>query len=222
MTDSLSPSHPANTPAATAQSNFEQAVALTLHTWPALTLAVQNSWGGESSDDKRDWFAGAIVELFAPFERLVNGVAAPRQTPDSDYEEPDIEYVEEFLLNVMIDEFEVNVDDDSGFDVAKQIITFRSDFARGRFDALGELQTKWQSRKGKKVQAQAAAGQDDDDDSDSSDDDEEGPYTGDWADDVPDSQDVEMEDAPQLVAASKEKPQPEVDDDGFTMVTRKR
>ncbi|KAH7367596.1 pre-rRNA-processing protein TSR2 [Plectosphaerella cucumerina] len=209
--------------AASAQDNFEQAVAFSLHVWPALTLSVQNNWGGETSDDKRDWFAGAVVDLFAPFERIVDGIAAPRLAADSDYEEPDAEYLEEFLLNVMMDEFDVNVDDASGFDVARQIITLRADCARGRTAALDELRTKYQSRKGKKVQAQAAATEnDDDDDSDSGSDDSDGAAL-DWADDANDnSQDVVMDEAPQLVPASRSKPEPEVDDDGFTTVVRRR
>lgn len=207
---------------ASAQSNFEQAVVLSLHVWPALTLAVQNSWGGESSDDKRDWFAGAVVDLFAPFERLVDGVAAPRLPADSDYEEPDADYLEEFMLNVMMDEFDVNVDDASGYEIARQILTLRADCARGRTDALDELRTKYESRKGKKVQAQAAAteNEDDDDDSDSGSDASDGPL--DWADDANETNDVVMDEAPQLVPASRPKPQPEVDDDGFTTVVRRR
>ncbi|KAH6678842.1 pre-rRNA-processing protein TSR2 [Plectosphaerella plurivora] len=216
-------SNPTNTAKASAQADFEQAVVLSLHVWPALTLSVQNSWGGETSDDKRDWFAGAVVDLFAPFERIVDGVAAPRLATDSDYEEPDAEYLEEFLLNVMMDEFDVNVDDASGFDIARQIISLRADCARGRTTALDELRTKYQSRKGKKVQAQAAATEndDEDDDSDSDSDASEGGALN-WADDVNDSHDVVMDEAPQLVSASRPKPEPEVDDDGFTTVVRRR
>ncbi|KAJ4293751.1 rRNA accumulation- protein [Collariella sp. IMI 366227] len=88
---------------ATCQTNFEQSVAITLHLWPALTLAVQNNWGGPDSSDKRDWFAGAIVDLF----------------PDED--------VEAVLLQVMLDEFEVNVDDDSAFEVAEQVVRLRGE-----------------------------------------------------------------------------------------------
>ncbi|KAM0331614.1 hypothetical protein ACHAQA_003293 [Verticillium albo-atrum] len=197
--------------AASAQSNFEQAVALSLHIWPALTLAVQNNWGGEASSDKRDWFAGAVVDLFAPFEKVTNGVAAPKD-PAAAAEEPDVEYVEEFILQVMCDEFEVNIDDESGFDVAQQIIKFRNDCAKGKFDELADLQRKWESKKGKKVQVAVGESPDqevDDDDSDLSDDDD-------------DDEDVNMDEAPQLVQAPKEKPPPEVDEDGFTTVARKR
>lgn len=200
--------------AAAAQSNFEQSVALSLHTWPALTLAVQNNWGGEASGDKRDWFAGAVTDLFTPFEKIANGVAAPKTTEPSE-EEPDAAYVEEFLLQVMMDEFDVNVDDESGFDVAQQIVKLRADCARGRFDGVEELRNKWESRRGKKVEAVQQPGQDeDDDDSDDS---------GDWEDDDDEGgADVDMDDAPQLVASTKEKPPPEVDEDGFTKVTKRR
>lgn len=123
----------------------------------------------------------------------------------------------------MMDEFDVNVDDASGFDIARQIISLRADSARGRTTALDELRTKYQSRKGKKVQAQAAAteNEDDDDDSDSDSDASEGGALN-WADDANDSHDVVMDEAPQLVSASRPKPEPEVDDDGFTTVVRRR
>ncbi|KAG7135303.1 Pre-rRNA-processing protein TSR2 like [Verticillium longisporum] len=201
---------PAALTAAAAQNNFEQAVALSLHTWPALTLSVQNNWGGEASSDKRDWFAGAVVDLFAPFEKVVNGVATPKDAAAAAEEEPDVEYVEEFLLQVMCDEFEVNIDDESGFDIAQAIIKFRTDCAKGKFDDLSELQRKWESKKGKKVEVAQGESPDqevDDDDSD------------DYSDD---DEDVNMDEAPQLVQVPKEKPAPEVDEDGFTTVSRKR
>lgn len=225
--------------AASAQANFEQAIVLSLHTWPALSLAVQNGWGGEASTDKRDWFAGAVSDLFAPFDRISpGGVATPSPTAtapaaedtDAPYEEPDADYVEEFLLQVMADEFEVNVDDDSAHEVARQVVKLRGDCARGRLADLDALRARWESKKGKAVQAQAVDGgnqevdSDDDDDDDADDDgDNRAPGQGggklNWADDFDD----DMTDAPQLVsAAPKEKPQPEVDDDGFTKVVRKK
>ncbi|TDZ44725.1 Pre-rRNA-processing protein TSR2 [Colletotrichum trifolii] len=193
------------------QSSFEQAVALSLHMWPALTLAVQNHWGGPDSADKRDWFAGAIAELFPPFTRVVNDQAAPAS--NSTLEEPDTEYVETMLLQVMVDEFEVNVDDETGFDVAERIIKLRAECAKGNLDAVDDLRKKWDSRKGAKVDGLYKKVEADDQDTDWEDDSEGGD----------DDDDVDMDDAPQLVAAApRERPQPEVDEDGFTMVTKKK
>ncbi|KAH8776500.1 Pre-rRNA-processing protein TSR2-domain-containing protein [Diaporthe sp. PMI_573] len=180
----------------TRQARFEQGVALSLNLWPALTLAVQNNWGGEDSADKRDWFAGEVQITKAQ---------------QGDKEEPDAEYLEELILQVMLDEFEVNVDDDTAFDVATEIVRLRGQCARGNFEEVDRLLARWQAHKGDKVQFKHGEDQDGETD---------------WEDDDEDADsDDDMAEAPALVEAAppkKEKAPPEVDDDGFTKVTRKR
>ncbi|KUI69516.1 Pre-rRNA-processing protein TSR2 [Cytospora mali] len=207
--------------AATRQSRFEQGVALSLNLWPALTLAVQNNWGGPDSADKRDWFAGQVVEQFPDLSSSSSSststpapapAGATKKAEDEAADgEPDIEYVEELILQVMLDEFEVNVDDDSAFDVATEIMRLRTQCARGNFEDVDKLLTRWQSRKGAKVEGLFKKGEDQDNDTD-------------WDDtDGEEGSDDDMDDAPPLVEAPrKEKPPPEVDDDGFTKVSRKR
>ncbi|KAH8666385.1 Pre-rRNA-processing protein TSR2-domain-containing protein, partial [Xylariales sp. PMI_506] len=171
---------------------FEQAVALSLHLWPALTLAVQNNWSDNTGEDVRDWFAGAVVELFPSF-----------------LEEPYPEDVEARLLQIMEDEFSVNVDDDSSYETAEQILRLRANCTKGDFEEVEQLREKWLSRKGKKVSMQQAPDPDQDTDWESDDDED-------------DDGDVDMDEAPALVSVPKEKPPPEVDEDGFTKVTRKK
>ncbi|KHO01782.1 Pre-rRNA-processing protein TSR2 [Metarhizium album ARSEF 1941] len=188
------------------QSNFEQAVAYALHLWPALALAVENNWGGPDSGDKRDWFAGAIVDLFSEFS----------DSPQTNaIDEPDLEDVETVLLQVMMDEFEVNVDDDSSTEVAGNIVRARAQCAIGQFDEVNKLGQRFQNLKGNKVDQLFQKAEDADQDTDwESDHDEE--------DDDDDAGDVDMDDAPALPSAPKEKPAPEVDEDGFTKVTHKK
>lgn len=195
------------------QQNFEQSVAFSLHLWPVLSLAVQNNWSDNSGDDVRDWFAGAVVELFpslvdvAAFSaRLAQnkGLARPENL-----EEPDMEDVEGRLLQVMEDEFNVNVDDDSSYEIAEQIIRLRAQCINGDFTEVDKLREKWASGRGKKVVMKQAPDQDQDTDWEEEDDE----------DDEDEDEDVDMNDAP---AAPKEKPQPEVDDDGFTKVAHKK
>lgn len=191
-----------------------------MNLWPALTLAVQNNWGGEDSADKRDWFAGEVASQFPPFSNpnsaTSNGGTASQQAQSQsqgNQEEPDAEYLEELILQVMLDEFEVNVDDDTAFDVATEIVRLRGQCARGNFDEVDRLLARWQSRKGEKVHFKH--GEDQDGETDWEDDDDEDN----------EGSDDEMDEAPPLVEASapkKEKAPPEVDDDGFTKVTRKR
>ncbi|KAI3392850.1 hypothetical protein diail_5056 [Diaporthe ilicicola] len=206
------------------QSRFEQGVALSLNLWPALTLAVQNNWGGPDSADKRDWFAGQVVEQFPPFSTsnnntnstTTNGISQATQAQQQgDQEEPDAEYLEELILQVMLDEFEVNVDDDTAYDVAAEVVRLRGQCARGNFEEVDRLLTRWQARRGEKVHFKH--GEDQDNETDWEDDDDEN-YGSDGG------EDDDMDEAPPLVEAApkKEKAPPEVDDDGFTKVTRKR
>ncbi|KFZ12585.1 hypothetical protein V501_04138, partial [Pseudogymnoascus sp. VKM F-4519 (FW-2642)] len=85
-------------------AQLDLGISLSLFLWPALTLAVQNNWGGPSSSDKRDWFGGAISEYV---------------TSSTEVDEEDVEAM---LVQVMLDEFEVAVDDGSAGEVADDII----------------------------------------------------------------------------------------------------
>ncbi|ROW01288.1 hypothetical protein VMCG_05835 [Cytospora schulzeri] len=202
--------------AETRQSRFEQGVALSLNLWPALTLAVQNNWGGPDSADKRDWLAGQVVEQFPDLAKPTTTTTAAKptaaQTAEEDEGEPDVEYIETLILQVMLDEFEVNVDDDSAFDVATEIMRLRTQCTRGNFEDVDRLLARWQGKKGAKVEGLFKKGEDQDEDTDWDDTDGED-----------DGSDDDMDDAPPLVEApKKEKAAPEVDDDGFTKVQRKR
>ncbi|KZF21082.1 hypothetical protein L228DRAFT_262139 [Xylona heveae TC161] len=172
------------------QSQFDMAIALALANWPALTLAVQNQWGGPDSADKRDWFAGAVSDLFL-------------SDPETDAQD-----VEDMLLQVMNDEFDVNVDDDSALAVANEILLLRKDAFEGNFNRITEMQQRWSEKKGKSnINISKGEGEDesDSDDSDESEDD----YS-------------DMGDNSRPAAAPKPKPVPEVDDDGFTKVVGKK
>lgn len=200
---SSAPPHPTpktSTSPTASPETLDRALALSLHLWPALTLAVQNNWGGASSSDKRSWFAGALSDLFV-------------DRPDTDAAD-----LEEVLLQVMLDEFEVVVDDGSAGDVAEEIMRVRRELlVKG--DGAGGLEAlegKWLARKGKKIEGNYTrverAEEDDDTDWDD-DEDEDGESDG----------DEDMGEAPPLPVepARKERVEPEVDEDGFTKVVRK-
>lgn len=176
------------------QAKFDLAISLAIASWPALSVAVQNQWGGPDSTDKRDWLAGAISDLFV-------------ERPDTD--EVDIENM---LLQVMSDEFEVNVDDESETKVAQDIMKFRKEISEGNFSGVDAMWKSWQERRGKAVVPANLQIVDHDQETDDDDDDYED-----------DEDDTEMVDAPALVpAAPKEKPAPEVDEEGFTKVVGKK
>jgi pre-rRNA-processing protein TSR2 len=173
-------------------SKFELGVSLTLSAWPALTLAVQNQWGGPDSADKRDWFAGAICDLFPTHAEL--------------------EDVEDRLLQIMDDEFEVAPDDDSVSHVADRIMLVWEETSKGDFGTVDRMFEEWRSRKGNVVKA-VQMGEDDDGESVDEESDED--------DEDEDDEDIEMSDASEPVLV-KEKKAPEVDEDGFTKVPARR
>ncbi|GKZ30757.1 hypothetical protein AbraIFM66950_010145 [Aspergillus brasiliensis] len=179
----------------TATQYLDLGITLAINNWPALTLAVQSNWGGPTSSDKRDWLCGAISEML-------------QERPETDAED-----LEDVLIQVMNDEFDVVVDDESAGMVAVEIMELKGQVEKGEFGAIQEMWEKWQNKKGSSSSiAGFKRGEDQDDDDDSEDDSED------------EDGDMEMDDAPPaLVRAPKEKVEPEVDEDGFmTVVSKKR
>ena len=182
-------------PAATdAPSYLDLGITLALNNWPALTLAVQSSWGGPTSSDKRDWLCGAISDML------------------SDRPETDAEDLEDVLIQVMNDEFDVVIDDESAGNVAVQIIDMRAQAVRGEFAEIQQMWDTWQ----RKSQAKSASMFKQVESR------EEDQETDDAESDDPDAGDVDMGEAPALVRAPREKVEPEIDDDGFTKVVGKK
>ncbi|KAL9623611.1 MAG: hypothetical protein Q9160_002067 [Pyrenula sp. 1 TL-2023] len=184
------------------QSRLDLLISLHLHIWPALTLALTNSWGGPSSDDKRDWFAGAISELLSPPTPALR----------------DVEDLEDVLAQVMSDEFEVVVEDGSLEEVAMGIWSGREELGRGDVERLRGLWEGWWERRGKKegIVINKRDGEEGSEEDDSEGDEE----------DEDEDEDEDMDEAPELVRVEepreKKKPEPEVDEDGFTKVVGKR
>jgi pre-rRNA-processing protein TSR2 len=155
---------------------------------------VTNQWGGPDSSSKREWFASQTIDLL-------------NETPDAD-----AEWLEEFLLNVMLDEFDVNVDDESGFEVAEQIMRIKTNCMKGNFEEVARLKENWDARSsgedlGKVFEKRERS--EEDDETSGSDEEEDG------------GMDIDMDEAPALVRV-REPVVPEVDEDGFTKVTKKK
>ncbi|KAK5128569.1 hypothetical protein LTR85_003240 [Meristemomyces frigidus] len=180
------------------QRSLDHGIWYALSLWPALHVACQNAWGGEATMDKKDWFAGAVSDLFT-------------QRPDTDNEELEI-----FLLQIMQDEFDCNVEDDSEVEVARTIMRLKNALVEDvDLAPLRELEQRWRNRGQMKVNVQVIDNQ------------AEGVYDDEFEgfdDDEEDEEDVDMDAAPDLVPAQpkKEKAEPEVDEDGFTKVVGKK
>ncbi|KAF2403197.1 hypothetical protein EJ06DRAFT_528145 [Trichodelitschia bisporula] len=175
--------------AAQKQAKFELGVWLALYNWDALNAAIQHGFSEDNEDpeDKRDWFAGAICELFEE---------------DSNTEIEDVEFR---LLQIMEDEFSTRVEDESTELLPGFIMLLWRQTRDGYFKTVDDLQARWESEKGNRetVMAKAKSGSDDESETDEDED-----------------EDVDMDEAPQLVP--RQRVEPEVDEDGFTKVLRKK
>ncbi|KAI5360778.1 Putative pre-rRNA-processing protein TSR2 [Septoria linicola] len=177
------------------QTAFDYSIWYLLSLWQPLHIALQNGWGGPDSADKRDWFAGAVSDLLTT-------------RPDTDQDD-----LEDFLLQIMGDEFECNVEDESEMVVAGDILKVRQRMMETRtLDAAKEVEARWKNRgamKSDKIVVQEV----------NQDAEDEGEFEGFEDDD-------DMDEAPALVQSAskvpKEKTIPEVDDDGFTKVAGKK
>lgn len=188
------------------QSHTDLLISLALHNWPALTYAIQNAWGGspQLSKDKRDWLAGSISDLLST---------------DQLHDANDLE---EVLLQVMLDEFEVVVDDGSAGEVAGGIWKGVQKVRSGDVSEVNDMYQAWQEKGDKNVQMKQVQEQDDGQDTDWDDDDDGDDGEEEW-NGIQDGEDREMSEAPPLVEVSrKEKVMPEVDEDGFTKVVGKK
>lgn len=169
-----------------AVAHIELGVAVILYTWPALRLAVQNTWGGPQSGAKRDWLCETVPGVLLDAEDVDDG------------------YVEELLMQVMDDEFEVVIDDNSIEEVSKAIVKVFKDCLRGEFEGVKTLFEKWVEKEGSSVNAVEGKGDTDDEDDDDDDDDD-------------DDQNDQKNDKSR---PPRQKPEPEIDQDGFTTVVK--
>ena len=170
-----------------ASLSFAKGVIARLALWPALRIAVQNGWGGPDSTQKRTWIASVIVDTFEE-----------QSTP------PDAEYIEEMLLQIMDDEFETIVEDESAESVAKDITNLWKDIHLGDLAGLQHLEQQANAISNRPIPAQAGPPGALDTDSDGEE--------GDWESD---SEDGGVSDRAPDVRPS------EVDEDGFTTVKGK-
>ncbi|KAF8217551.1 Pre-rRNA-processing protein TSR2-domain-containing protein [Mycena galopus ATCC 62051] len=173
---------------------FARGVIARLATWDTLRLAVQEGWGGFGASQKRTWLASVIVDTF---EETV-------PTPDD-------QYVEELLLQILADEFETDLEDGSAEVVAVDIVRLWDETRNGRDELVVTFETKAEGMRGKRTAAQAVPSHDPEEfEGEEGDEDEDD-----------DGMDVdEAEEAPQLIEP-RQREEPEVDEDGFTLVKGK-
>jgi pre-rRNA-processing protein TSR2 len=176
---------------------FARGVVARLAVWSTLRIAVQEGWGGPGAQEKQTWLASVIVDTF-------------EETIPS----PDDQYIEELLLQVMTDEFDVVIEDGSAENVASDIVKMWEESTVGKQELVLKIEGLADRLKDKKVAVQEVPANGDDE--------------SDWEDEDSD-EDVDMSDendkeAPQLLLHPRNSApdnEPEVDEDGFTLVKGK-
>ena len=173
---------------------FARGVIARLAIWATLRIAVKENWGGPGASSKRTWLASIIVDAFEEQKPI-----------------PDDQYIEELLLQVMSDEFETVIEDGSAEAVAVDIVRLWDETQIGKGDLVVNYEELAEKVRGKMPDVHEQVVSDDDDD-DWDDDEEEG------------DEEDEREEAPRLVERPVSKhiiKQPEIDEQGFTMVKGK-
>ncbi|KZT20554.1 hypothetical protein NEOLEDRAFT_1036708, partial [Neolentinus lepideus HHB14362 ss-1] len=170
---------------------FARGVIARLALWAALRVAMKENWGGSEAADKPSLLASEIIDAFDGEEPL-----------------PDAIYVEEMLLQIMEEEFDTVLEDDSAESVAKDIMRIWEDISTGKGELVVEFEARADKIKGKNVQVQQGVASDSEEE---------------WSDDDEEEDDVPMlvDTQEQLLSQHPPREEPEVDEDGFTTVKRK-
>lgn len=180
------------------QANFELGVSMIVYRWETLQTAVDNLWGGPNSADKRDWITGIIVDSF------------------KENEEIDIIYIHELLFNAMQDEFGVMVEDESTVVVGQRVVEAYKECLAGNFENIKHMYEHWKETQSRRDRERRTVKVGEDPlNPDSSD-------TESNENDVPELVEREEDsDAMDVDDEPKQRQEPEVDDDGFTIVHRR-
>ena len=117
---------------------------------------------------------------------------------------PDTQYIEELLLQVMEDEFTTNLEDGSAESVAEDIVRVWENIHAGKQDLVTRYEQQAERLKGKKLQVREEVGSD-----------------SDWDDEEEGEGDSQNDEAPQLLDDKPAKVEPQIDEDGFTLVQGK-
>jgi len=137
------------------KAKFELGVSLALHSWQALSIAVENETGGPDSEDRRDSLAGELVDILSS---------------DPNLDKEDLQVI---LLQAMDDIFNVDLEDESEKEVATLIIRIRRETRNGDFSTVNGLwemfSLRSQNKKSLRIETQSDSGESVDDDSEEED-----------------------------------------------------
>ncbi|KAL0079290.1 Pre-rRNA-processing protein TSR2-domain-containing protein [Phycomyces blakesleeanus] len=163
---------------------FVEGVTYIFKSWTALKLAVEQDWGGVESAEKRDWMIQLMVDYF-----------------DKNGKKVEVDEIEDILIQIMSDEFQTLLEDDSAYLIAKHLVLIFNQCITGNFTEVVKLREKFQSQNQASASSFVKQGEEDSDVDEDDDEDEE-------------DEDQDME-----PRAPKEPEQP--DEDGWLTVRHK-
>ncbi|XP_074537697.1 pre-rRNA-processing protein TSR2 homolog [Halichoeres trimaculatus] len=163
---------------------FSEGVRAVLHTWPVLQIAVDNGFGGVYGEQKADWLVDVVQQYFHDNSNL------------QQYE------VEDFIAQLMDQEFNTVVDDGSLPEVSLSLQQMFSQWQKGALQQLQHTIDTLNQKKGQRAKVNAPASQSDDDSDDN-------------------TQEMECESSGPSVSR-KEAPPPQEEEDGWTVVRKRR
>ncbi|CAK7893118.1 pre-rRNA-processing protein Tsr2p [[Candida] anglica] len=175
------------------QAKFELGVCMAVYKWDELNTAVENSWGGPNSAEKRDWISGVVIDLFE--ENLV-----------------DVQLIEESLLYAMVDEFDTEIDNDSALEIAALVVKIYREIHLGQTATVDTMYEKFQAKQASRSSAAPVVIASDPNNPSDDDDDEDEEDEGQQAPALVQDDSMQVDDEPQG---------PIVDEDGFETVQRK-
>lgn len=177
------------------QAKFELGVCMAIYKWEELNTAVENSWGGANSADKRDWISGIVIDLFQ--EKIV-----------------DIQLIEETLLYAMVDEFDTEVDNDSALEIGALIFNLYKEVASKNYNTVDAIYNKWQEKQSRSESKSKIVIEEDPNNPDVSEgeDDEESEDEKHYIPQLTQDDGMDVDEEPKG---------PIVDDDGFELVQKK-
>jgi pre-rRNA-processing protein TSR2 len=159
------------------QVYLARALLARLAVWPVMRIAVDSSWGGPESTQKRSWMASELLDVFES-----SSPSSSTLSPNSASNQVDEDYIEEMILQMMNDEFDCVIEDGSSAEVAGDLVKLWKEAQSGGEKAIEQRMKVWEEKEraiqGKRIQAQEIKaeeeeGWEDDDDEGGDDDDEE-------------------------------------------------
>ncbi|ORX68390.1 hypothetical protein DL89DRAFT_294281 [Linderina pennispora] len=100
--------------------------------WTALELAVKNGWGGRNSQTKRE---DMVDEIVNHFDDLVKKKKKPEPSD-----------LEDLLLDIMSEDFNITLEDNSAIEVARSICSIFAECLTGNFTTVDKLRDERDAR----------------------------------------------------------------------------